>query len=474
VILNWQKFKIMITHPPEFSEPTSLMAPKFSKKVFEHAGQLLLGTILTNGKRTVCAVLRTVVLSGEQNWHKYHRVAGLVRGPDGSFLACGVGQGHTASGNIFQTLLFRFDSTGNSLPCRMEGYVRTDAETDCIAGSGETAFPLWNLLLDDHFLLKTNQEGYCRADVLPGAHQIRLLAPVPIYSACSLDSAVIVTLASPSAPVNFAVQKGADCPMLEVGVTQTDFVLCDSSQVYVSWQNRGNATADNVRVNVFLDSYLTLVEASEPYDIDSDALVFPIGTTAKDASGTIRLTVRLDCDAPRFATHCIEAHIEPKSLCAAPPNTLWNGAQVKVQGNCVGDKARFLLYNAGAVAMSTTQSYRLYEDGALLKTEIFILGAEQSLTVEWPANGRTITLQAEQEASFPFSSNPVAWVEGCGTQGGAFPSNSFATIFPLNDAEPWISKICAENTARVTGNRIFEIPKEFRALPLDGGRFGGL
>ena len=64
----------MITHPPEFSELISSIAPKFSKKVFEHAGQLLLGTILTNGKRTVCSVLRTIGLSGEQNWHKYHRV----------------------------------------------------------------------------------------------------------------------------------------------------------------------------------------------------------------------------------------------------------------------------------------------------------------------------------------------------------------------------------------------------------------
>jgi hypothetical protein len=64
----------MITHPPEFSELISTFVPKFSKKVFEHVGQLLLGTMLTNGKRTVCAVLRTVGLSGERNWHKYHRV----------------------------------------------------------------------------------------------------------------------------------------------------------------------------------------------------------------------------------------------------------------------------------------------------------------------------------------------------------------------------------------------------------------
>ena len=64
----------MITPPIEFSELISAFAPRFSKKVFEHAGQLLLGTMLTCGKRTVCAVLRTLGLSGEQNWHKYHRV----------------------------------------------------------------------------------------------------------------------------------------------------------------------------------------------------------------------------------------------------------------------------------------------------------------------------------------------------------------------------------------------------------------
>ena len=64
----------MITYPPEFSELISSFAPKFSKKVFEHVGRLLLGTVLTNGRRTVCAVLRTIGLSGERNWHKYHRV----------------------------------------------------------------------------------------------------------------------------------------------------------------------------------------------------------------------------------------------------------------------------------------------------------------------------------------------------------------------------------------------------------------
>jgi len=64
----------MLNYPPEFSEIISVFSPLFSKKVFERAGQLLLGTILTRGKRTVCGVLRTLGLQDIKNWDLYHRV----------------------------------------------------------------------------------------------------------------------------------------------------------------------------------------------------------------------------------------------------------------------------------------------------------------------------------------------------------------------------------------------------------------
>jgi len=64
----------MFKHPPEFSEIISVFSPLFSKKVFERAGQLLLGTLLTRGKRTICGVLRTLGLKDIKNWDLYHRV----------------------------------------------------------------------------------------------------------------------------------------------------------------------------------------------------------------------------------------------------------------------------------------------------------------------------------------------------------------------------------------------------------------
>ncbi|MFV1917777.1 MAG: transposase [Patescibacteria group bacterium] len=64
----------MFKYPPEFSKIISVFSPLFSRKVFERAGQLLQGTILTRGKRTVCSVLRTLGLQDIKNWDLYHRV----------------------------------------------------------------------------------------------------------------------------------------------------------------------------------------------------------------------------------------------------------------------------------------------------------------------------------------------------------------------------------------------------------------
>jgi hypothetical protein len=58
----------MFKLPPEFSGIISTLSPLFSNSVFERVGQLLLGAILTQGKRTVCSVLRTLGLSHITNW----------------------------------------------------------------------------------------------------------------------------------------------------------------------------------------------------------------------------------------------------------------------------------------------------------------------------------------------------------------------------------------------------------------------
>ena len=54
-------------------------APLFSRPVWEHAQVLLVGAILCRGPRTVASALRTMGLSDEQRFEKYHRVLNRAR-----------------------------------------------------------------------------------------------------------------------------------------------------------------------------------------------------------------------------------------------------------------------------------------------------------------------------------------------------------------------------------------------------------
>ncbi len=70
----------MFTLPAEFSKLISQFAPLFStEKVFNRAGLLMLGAILTKGKRTVCSVLRSLGLKDEKGFYNYHRVLSRAR-----------------------------------------------------------------------------------------------------------------------------------------------------------------------------------------------------------------------------------------------------------------------------------------------------------------------------------------------------------------------------------------------------------
>lgn len=69
----------MPTLPSEFLAVIIPYAHLFCRRVFAHVQLLLLGALLTPGKRTVTSVLRIVGLSQEQRFHKYHHVLSHAR-----------------------------------------------------------------------------------------------------------------------------------------------------------------------------------------------------------------------------------------------------------------------------------------------------------------------------------------------------------------------------------------------------------
>lgn len=69
----------MGTLPPDVATIIGMFAPLFSKRVWPHVQVLLVGAILTVGRRTVAAVLRTMGLGGEWRFKNYHRVLSRAR-----------------------------------------------------------------------------------------------------------------------------------------------------------------------------------------------------------------------------------------------------------------------------------------------------------------------------------------------------------------------------------------------------------
>ena len=56
------------TIPPDVRTMIEVFRPLFSARVWPHAQLLLVGSLLTVGRRTVTAVLRTMGLSGERRF----------------------------------------------------------------------------------------------------------------------------------------------------------------------------------------------------------------------------------------------------------------------------------------------------------------------------------------------------------------------------------------------------------------------
>lgn len=64
----------MLTLPDEYNTLLNHFRPFFSKRVWKLAVVLLIGAVLTPGKRTVTSILRIMGLSREHHFQNYHRV----------------------------------------------------------------------------------------------------------------------------------------------------------------------------------------------------------------------------------------------------------------------------------------------------------------------------------------------------------------------------------------------------------------
>lgn len=331
----------------------------------------------------------------------------------------------------------------------LNGSIVHDLSENCIADNGEPALSGWLVKAEDisgnTFYGTTDNTGHYLIGVPLGEYEVSAITPNSLWLLCG---------PGPSTPVQVAgdtffagdipVKKLAGCPQLTVSIGTGALRRCFSNNYYhVNYCNDGTALAEDAFILITLDPFMTPLLSSKPYtNLGNNVLRFEVGDLDIGDCGNFYLQVQISCSALLGQTHCTEAHIFPDSTCL-PPDPLWSGAELKLNSQCDADSVRFILENIGANDMNGAVDYIVIEESVMLMQGAVQLGAGESLTLAFPANGSTWRVEVDQVPFFPGFSIPALSVEGC-TQNSVF-STDFLTQFAVNDADPWLDIDCTRN-----------------------------
>lgn len=314
--------------------------------------------------------------------------------------------------------------------CNITGTVFQDLNADCTLNTNDIVQKYVIVKAVDTngtaYYAVSDSNGHYDIPVTTGSYTVQILTnPAQsslIHQSCYTQQNVSLTIVGQDADnVNFPVEL-SNCPLLSVDVSSDRRRRCFEGNTYVSYSNSGFADAQNVEVIVKLPEYVSFVSSNYPYTINSQGnFVFAIGVLAPNQSGFIHIVDHVQCiNGITGLTQCTKAWITPKNVCANtldPDYNNWDKSSVRVEGTCVeNSQVQFTLLNTGEPGMGDMQNpheYRIYVDNALAQTGTFQLNGGQSTTVNYPSNGETIRLEADQSPYYPGDTIAQDTVEGC-------------------------------------------------------------
>ncbi|RAR46639.1 putative repeat protein (TIGR01451 family)/predicted secreted protein (Por secretion system target) [Flavobacterium lacus] len=344
--------------------------------------------------------------------------------------------------------------------CNITGTIFQDLDANCVLDPTDVTQKFIIVKATDtsgvsRFSISDNNGNY-DIPVVPGTYTVEILTnPVQsslIQQNCYTQQEVTITDVGQDANnLNFPMEI-ANCPLLNVDIASDRRRRCFDSNTYVSYSNSGFAVAQNVEVIVQLPEYVTFISSDYPYTINSQGnYVFNIGALAPNQTGFIHIIDHTECvDGITGLTQCTKAWITPINDCANaldPDYLSWDKSSIKVEGTCLGtNQVQFTIINTsepGSGNMQNPREYRLYVDNALAVTATFQLNGGQNTVIEYPANGQTIRLEANQSPFYPGDSIAQDTVEGCGSNNEVM-STQFVNTMPMGDDDIEYEVHCLE------------------------------
>lgn len=352
----------------------------------------------------------------------------------------------------FDGYIVAIDSLGYSYKNLIKGAVVFDENENCAQDSGEQQLMNWLIKAskgDDDYVTTTDVNGEYEFLLDTGEYEI---IPIPYSTYWGLcDSIVTVNLQNTGDTIsqNIFALPLVDCPVLDVSLGTNALRRCVENKYDVQYCNIGTELAEDVSIDFVLDPYMEYTGSSLPgVPVQSgDTLTFSLNDLAIGDCNNFEIYFNLgdatNCDSiPIGATHCIEAHIYPDSICIPTQN--WSGASVEINAICIGDSIQFLLENVGSAPTQPDLNYIIVEDDVVLFQDDFELDINEVKIVSIPTNGSTFRLEAQQEPNHPGMNMPSVSVENCGASSNLF-TFGFINIFDQNDGNPYIDIDCRQN-----------------------------
>lgn len=354
------------------------------------------------------------------------------------------GDGIYDSGVIFKGSSF---VTGN----QATGIVYYDTNEDCTFDP-VSDIPIPEIMLysdPGNYVAMTEENGLYELPLNMGTSSVFLTEPPLFNILCPAEGYhdVEINIGGQEVPLNdFALIADIDCPLLHVNMSGYQLQSCEQSIVIVEFSNEGSVTAENVTLEITLDSNLTLVDTGTDFtDLENNTYLFEVGNLNIFESDNFIIEVAVSCDAGEVGlTECISAQISADNQCiflnpGIPEDTVanpeWDHSGIVVTGQCTNDSlACFTIFNEGEVSngdMEGPSEYRIYANDTLVYVDTFQLNGQASIEICWLTEGRAIRLEADQRPGHPGSSQPQEIIENCGDETGT--SLGYVVTTPLDD-----------------------------------------
>ncbi|MCC7245261.1 MAG: hypothetical protein IT269_06255, partial [Saprospiraceae bacterium] len=320
----------------------------------------------------------------------------------------------------------------------IQGNGRLDLNADCVGDANNPALQNWKIELK----LANGQVLYDMTDNL-GNYQMfvpsgnYLLSFYPWnnnYNICGASQRQVnISGTTPQVVTeDYLAYPEVNCYDMDVNLSGWGIRPCSTAILNVWYQNEGTIVAPDAQVEVVLDPALEFQSSSPaPTTINGSTLTYDLGDVPPTPGFTpnyIQINVVGDCDLQIGQQVCITAAITPNDPCGS----LWNGAVIEVDDECLGDTAVFRIRNIGNGAQNAPLEFIIAEDQIVLRSSTFNIppGGEQIEKVKINSSMSTVVITAEQEPGAPGDSLVSFSLTNCIGMSGGSPGGNGGNSSP--------------------------------------------